>query len=218
MSVDAARRLGVPEEKWVYLHGHADMVEQGLLERDDFGASPAAVWPHERRSSGAESASTTSPRFDLYSCFPFPVFVMCDGTRDRRRRRARADAYRRAAVLRRAGKQLFAARDRRDGSRDAGQARAIRPRRRQRRHHEQVLGRDLLHPAGGMAEDRSAELNDEIVALPTVAVTEKADGPATVETYSVRYDWPVRPGSSSAGWTPRAPGSWRPRGRRSRRR
>ena len=25
-------------------------------------------------------------------------------------------------------------------------------------------------------------------------MTEKADGPATVETYSVRYDWPVRTG------------------------
>ena len=28
MSVEAARRLGVPEEKWVYVHGHADMIEQ----------------------------------------------------------------------------------------------------------------------------------------------------------------------------------------------
>ena len=43
MSVEAARRLGVPEEKWVYLHGHADMVEQGLLDRVDLSASPAAV-------------------------------------------------------------------------------------------------------------------------------------------------------------------------------
>ena len=45
-----------------------------------------------------------------------------------------------------------------------------------------------------MATDRSAAFNDEVAALPTVAVTEKADGPATVETYSVRYDWPVRTG------------------------
>jgi acetyl-CoA C-acetyltransferase len=27
-----------------------------------------------------------------------------------------------------------------------------------------------------------------------VAVTKEADGPATIETYSVRYDWPVRTG------------------------
>ncbi len=43
MSVDAARRLGVPEEKWVFVHGHSDMVEQGLLERADLAASPATV-------------------------------------------------------------------------------------------------------------------------------------------------------------------------------
>ncbi len=37
MSVAAARRLGVPEAKWVYLHGHADMEEQALLVRPDLG-------------------------------------------------------------------------------------------------------------------------------------------------------------------------------------
>ena len=37
MSVEAARRLGVPEENWVYLHGHADMDEQSLLERRTSG-------------------------------------------------------------------------------------------------------------------------------------------------------------------------------------
>jgi acetyl-CoA C-acetyltransferase len=42
--------------------------------------------------------------------------------------------------------------------------------------------------------DRSAALNEEVAALPSIAVTERADGPATVETYSVRYDWPVRTG------------------------
>ena len=43
-------------------------------------------------------------------------------------------------------------------------------------------------------EDRGVALNDEIAVLPTTGVSEKADGPATVETYSVRYDWPVRTG------------------------
>jgi len=35
MSVEAARRLGVPEDRWVYLHGHADLRAQRLLERPD---------------------------------------------------------------------------------------------------------------------------------------------------------------------------------------
>ena len=43
MSVEAARRLGVSEEKWVYVHGHADMIEQATLDRADMGASPASV-------------------------------------------------------------------------------------------------------------------------------------------------------------------------------
>ena len=78
MSVEAARRLGVPEEKWVYLHGHSDMLEQGLLERADLGASPATA--HAAREAlrvagiGVDDIAT----FDLYSCFPFPVFVMCE--------------------------------------------------------------------------------------------------------------------------------------------
>ena len=40
MSVAAARRLGVPEEKWVYLRGHADQTEQDLLDRVDLSVSP----------------------------------------------------------------------------------------------------------------------------------------------------------------------------------
>ena len=60
------------------------------------------------------------------------------------RRSARAHADRRTAVLRRPRQQLFTARDRRDGGRNAGQARDIRSCRRQRRRHEQVLGRGVL--------------------------------------------------------------------------
>ena len=61
MSVEAARRLGVPEEKWVYLHGHADLIEQAMLDRVDLGASPAAVHGRAQKRCGwPESASTTS--------------------------------------------------------------------------------------------------------------------------------------------------------------
>src|SRR5882757_2996322 len=42
-SVEAARRLGVSEEKWVYVHGHADLIEQATLDRVDLGAAPASV-------------------------------------------------------------------------------------------------------------------------------------------------------------------------------
>ena len=42
--------------------------------------------------------------------------------------------------------------------------------------------------------DRSELLKEEIAALPKVPVTRNPDGPATIETYSVRYGWPIRTG------------------------
>ena len=147
MSVAAARRLGVPEQKWVYLRGHADMVEQPLLERVDLGTSPAAVMAVREALSVAGIGLDDVATFDLYSCFPVPVFNICDGLGLGHRRSAGADHHRWAAVLRRARQQLLDARHRRDGRRNARQARAIRTRRRQRRHHEQVLGGRLLDRA-----------------------------------------------------------------------
>ena len=40
------------------------------------------------------------------------------------------------------------------------------------------------------APDGSKALQDDIAALPKVAVTRNANGAGVVETYSVRYDWP----------------------------
>ena len=78
MSVEAARRLGVPEEKWVYVHGHADMIEQAMLDRADLGASPASVMAAREALRVAGIGVDDMATFDLYSCFPFPVFVICE--------------------------------------------------------------------------------------------------------------------------------------------
>jgi acetyl-CoA C-acetyltransferase len=37
-------------------------------------------------------------------------------------------------------------------------------------------------------------LQDKVAGFATVPLTFLADGPATIETYSVRYDWPVTTG------------------------
>ena len=42
-SVGAARRLGVAQDKWVFLHGQADLVEPTLLQRRVLGRAPSAV-------------------------------------------------------------------------------------------------------------------------------------------------------------------------------
>ncbi|GAB3472877.1 acetyl-CoA acetyltransferase [Nocardiopsis coralliicola] len=77
-SVAAARRLGVPEDRWVYLHGHADLRERDLMERADLGASPAAAAAvrHALELAGVEAGDLAV--LDLYSCFPAPVFTICD--------------------------------------------------------------------------------------------------------------------------------------------
>lgn len=79
MPVAAARRLGVPPERWVFLPGHADLAERDLLERADLSASPASVMAcaHALEVAGIGAADLAT--IDLYSCFPIPVFNICDG-------------------------------------------------------------------------------------------------------------------------------------------
>ncbi|GHF37010.1 acetyl-CoA C-acetyltransferase [Amycolatopsis bartoniae] len=79
MSIAAAERLGVPREKWVFLHGHADLRERTLMERADLSASPASVMAsrHALELAGIDAAELST--LDLYSCFPAPVFNICDG-------------------------------------------------------------------------------------------------------------------------------------------
>jgi acetyl-CoA C-acetyltransferase len=62
----------------VYVHGHADMIEQATLDRADLGASPASVMAAREALRVAGIGVDDIATFDLYSCFPFPVFVICD--------------------------------------------------------------------------------------------------------------------------------------------
>ncbi|WP_372666040.1 acetyl-CoA acetyltransferase [Amycolatopsis kentuckyensis] len=79
MSVAAAERLGIPRDKRVFLHGHADLRERDLMERADFSTSPASVLAarHALDVAGIDVADLST--MDLYSCFPVPVFTVCEG-------------------------------------------------------------------------------------------------------------------------------------------
>jgi acetyl-CoA C-acetyltransferase len=81
MSVAAARRLGVPEDRWVFLHGHADLRERPLMERADLSRSPAAVLAARHAIEMAGVKASDLATIDLYSCFPAPVFNICEGLR-----------------------------------------------------------------------------------------------------------------------------------------
>jgi acetyl-CoA C-acetyltransferase len=194
MSVEAARRLGVPEEKWVYLRGHADQTEQDLLDRVDVSVSYSAkqAVAEALRVAGIGIDDVTS--FDLYSCFPFPVFAVCDEF-------GLAPDDPRGLTLT-GGLPYFG------GPGNSYSLHGIAETVAELRDKPGAFG--LVGANGGVmskysvgvystepadwAADRSKALQDDIKALPKVAVTRNADGSGVIETYSVRYDWPVRTG------------------------
>lgn len=77
-SVANAERMGVPRDKWVFLHGHTDLHEQALLARADIGRSPAAALATTGALDMAGVGVADLSTVDLYSCFPIPVFNVCD--------------------------------------------------------------------------------------------------------------------------------------------
>lgn len=78
MSVAKARDLGIPESKWVFLHGHADLRERSLLERQRLGEAPSAVTAVRHALEVAETALADIDYFDFYSCFPVAVSNITD--------------------------------------------------------------------------------------------------------------------------------------------
>ncbi|HWN36309.1 MAG TPA: acetyl-CoA acetyltransferase [Pseudonocardia sp.] len=79
MSVAAARRLGVPADRWVFLHGYADLREQAMLARADLSAGPASVLAARHAMDVAGIGVDQLATVDLYSCFPIAVSNVSEG-------------------------------------------------------------------------------------------------------------------------------------------
>ena len=77
-TVGNARALGVPESKWVYLHGYSAVDERMVLDRQDLGASPAMALAYAQALAAAGCEVASIHCFDLYSCFPIAVFAALD--------------------------------------------------------------------------------------------------------------------------------------------
>jgi acetyl-CoA C-acetyltransferase len=132
--------------------------------------------------------------FDLYSCFPFPVFVICEALG------LSADDPRGLTLT--GGLPYFG------GPGNSYSLHGIAETVVEMRDKPGKFG--FVGANGGILSkysvgiystdpiewrtDRSAELKEQIAALPKVEVTKQPDGAATIETYSVRYDWPIRTG------------------------
>ena len=78
-SVGKARALGVPEDRWIYLHGGADARERLPLERADLSRGPASVLAVRQALETAGVGLHQIDLFDFYSCFPIAVFNIRDG-------------------------------------------------------------------------------------------------------------------------------------------
>lgn len=75
-----ARARGIAPERWVYLHGYADLEERPILARADLGAYPAGVAAVQAALSTAGRTAGQLAFFDFYSCFPIAVSsVAVDG-------------------------------------------------------------------------------------------------------------------------------------------
>ncbi|MGH3598299.1 MAG: acetyl-CoA acetyltransferase, partial [Mycobacterium sp.] len=188
MSVQATRNLGVPEDNWVYLHGHADREEPSLLDRPDLGHAPSAVMAVREALAVAGVGVDDIATFDLYSCFPVPVFNICDGMG------IAPDDPRGLTVT--GGLPFFG------GAGNNYSMHGIAETVARMRSAPGQFG--LVGANGGIMSkysvgvyattpaewkpDRSAQLQAEIRQAPTQPVTERADGPGTVETYTVRRD------------------------------
>lgn len=77
-SVGEAKRLGIPESKWVYLHGCADGHDHWYVsERINLHSSPAIRNGSRLALSMAGKTLEQIDFFDLYSCFPSAVEIGC---------------------------------------------------------------------------------------------------------------------------------------------
>ncbi len=77
-SMAEARRLGVPEERWVHIHGVADSSEPSMLMRANLERSPAAIAAISTALEVAAIDWKNIAATDLYSCFAIPVLNLLD--------------------------------------------------------------------------------------------------------------------------------------------
>ncbi|MBP6011914.1 MAG: acetyl-CoA acetyltransferase [Alphaproteobacteria bacterium] len=77
-NVKTARELGIPEAKWVYLHGCAEAMDiWHVSERVNYHSSPAIRTMGQKAFSMAGKTANDLEFIDLYSCFPSAVEIGC---------------------------------------------------------------------------------------------------------------------------------------------
>jgi acetyl-CoA C-acetyltransferase len=187
MAAGTAMELGVPEDNWVFLHGHSDLRESNLLDRPDLSRAPSAVIAAQEALRVADIDVGEIATFDLYSCFPIAVSNVCDGLG------VSADDPRGLTLT--GGLPYFG------GAGNNYSMHAIAETVHEMRKNRGSYG--LVGANGGTLSkysvgvysttprtwrpDRSAALQSGLQARPVVAVTRVPEGSARIETYTVRH-------------------------------
>ncbi|SFS11540.1 acetyl-CoA C-acetyltransferase [Agrococcus baldri] len=188
-SVEAARELGVPEDRWVFIHGHSDARERDLMDRQDLSGSPAARLATDQALEMAGVTADDISTFDFYSCFPVPVFnVAVDGLG--------LDPKDERGLTLTGGLPFFG------GAGNNYSMHGIAETVERARQAPGTFG--FVGANGGVCSkysvgiysttprewqlDRSAQIQAIIDAQEPVAQISRADGWATVETYTVKHD------------------------------
>jgi acetyl-CoA C-acetyltransferase len=77
-NVATAHELGIPESKWVFLHGGAEANDiWHVSERVNYHSSPAIRTIGQKAFAQAGKSVADMHAFDLYSCFPSAVQIGC---------------------------------------------------------------------------------------------------------------------------------------------
>lgn len=74
MTESRARKLGVSEDKWIYLHGGGEAGDDHISLRPTLDGSWAMQTAIDRALEQAACSASQVQHFDLYSCFPCAVF------------------------------------------------------------------------------------------------------------------------------------------------
>ncbi len=77
-TVGNARAAGVPENKWVYLHGYAKAYDRMPTERPDLSRSHAMEVVLKQTLAKSNMSANEIDHFDIYSCFPCVVQIAAE--------------------------------------------------------------------------------------------------------------------------------------------
>jgi acetyl-CoA C-acetyltransferase len=189
-SVGRARELGIPRERWVFLHGCAEVDEKlPVLERPDYARSPAIGLATGAALAMSGVGLDDIELIDLYSCFPSAVEAAC-------RELGLAEDDARGLTIT-GGLPFFG------GPGNSYSLHAIAEMVQRLRERDGAYG--LVTANGGYLSKHAAgiystkpfsgtwrrparePLQLRIAEMPSPAIATTPEGPATIETYSVAF-------------------------------